>query len=284
MASRLDGAADDLVPLAVRETHLGAQRLQGELKRTTFQLRLFGEVLARRLLLESDRRPGRPGLADGPAAGPPPDAAADRTGGGRTRQATSRSRSASPAATPPPALAAGCPVMVKAHPGHPRLSERRPGHQVVDALGRGGCAGRRSSWSSLGHDIGIALVRTRGSAPPPSPAHSAAGGRFSTSPSRRPDPIPFYGEFGSVNPAFVTPERSPSGRMTSPPVSSTRRRSAKGQFCTKPGLLFVPAGTRPRGRDRRARRGASGGADAQRAHSVRLLRGAGKLADGPASG
>ena len=45
VASRLDAATDDLVPLAARETHLGVDRLQGELKRTTFQLRLFAEIL-----------------------------------------------------------------------------------------------------------------------------------------------------------------------------------------------------------------------------------------------
>jgi NADP-dependent aldehyde dehydrogenase len=45
VAGRLDGAADELVPLAAQETHLGVDRLQGELKRTTFQLRLFAEVL-----------------------------------------------------------------------------------------------------------------------------------------------------------------------------------------------------------------------------------------------
>src|SRR5215211_3575433 len=45
MATRLDAAADDLVPLAAQETHLGVDRLQGELKRTTFQLRLFAEIL-----------------------------------------------------------------------------------------------------------------------------------------------------------------------------------------------------------------------------------------------
>src|SRR3712207_1970478 len=45
VATRLDAAADDLVPLAADETHLGVERLQGELKRTTFQLRLFAEIL-----------------------------------------------------------------------------------------------------------------------------------------------------------------------------------------------------------------------------------------------
>ncbi|HEU5485981.1 MAG TPA: aldehyde dehydrogenase (NADP(+)), partial [Microlunatus sp.] len=45
LATRLDAAADDLVPLAAQETHLGVDRLQGELKRTTFQLQLFAEIL-----------------------------------------------------------------------------------------------------------------------------------------------------------------------------------------------------------------------------------------------
>ena len=45
LGARLDAAAEELVPLAAEESHLGTDRLQGELKRTTFQLRLFAEVL-----------------------------------------------------------------------------------------------------------------------------------------------------------------------------------------------------------------------------------------------
>src|SRR5215216_5473511 len=95
MATRLDAAADDLVPLAAQETHLGVDRLQGELKRTTFQLRLFAEILRDGSFLQATiDTPIRPGPW------------------GRlrcTRRATFRSRSASPVATPHPLLPRAAP-------------------------------------------------------------------------------------------------------------------------------------------------------------------------------
>ena len=121
IADRLAGAADDLVGQAGAETHLAEGRLRSELDRTTFQLRLFGQVLEEGEFLDVtlDRAdanwpPGpRPDLRRmlrpvGPvlvfAAGNFPFAfsvaGADTTS----------------------ALAAGCPVVLKAHPGHRRLS------------------------------------------------------------------------------------------------------------------------------------------------------------------
>jgi NADP-dependent aldehyde dehydrogenase len=239
VASRLDAAADDLVPLAAQETHLGTDRLQGELKRTTFQLRLFAEVLRDGSFLQATidhadpawpmgarpdlRRMLRPiGPAAVYAASNFPFAFS--VAGGDTASA----------------LAAGCPVLLKAHPSHPYLSAAT-GKQVADALTEAG-APEGTFAVVMGYETGTALVkdpRIRAAAF----TGSLRGGRalFDLAVSR-PEPIPFYGELGSVNPAFVTPD---AGAQRPDEVATGFVGSmslGNGQFCTKPGLLFVPAG------------------------------------------
>jgi NADP-dependent aldehyde dehydrogenase len=121
VATRLDAAADDLLPLAAEETHLGIDRLEGELKRTTFQLRLFAEVLRDGSFLQATIDHADPAWPMGArpdlrrmlrAVGPVAVYAASNfpfafsVAGGDTASA----------------LAAGCPVLLKANPGHPQLS------------------------------------------------------------------------------------------------------------------------------------------------------------------
>ena len=122
VADQLDAAADELVPIGVRETHLGEPRLRSELRRTTFQLRLFADVVDDGAYLDVRIDHADP---DWPMGAPRPDlrrilhplgpvlvfAASNfpfafSVAGGDTASA----------------LAAGCPVVVKAHPGHPELS------------------------------------------------------------------------------------------------------------------------------------------------------------------
>ena len=118
---RLDAAADDLVPLAAQETHLGIDRLQGELKRTTFQLRLFAEILRDGSFLQATIDHADPAWPMGARPdlrrmlrpiGPVAVYAASNfpfafsVAGGDTASA----------------LAAGCPVLLKANPSHPELS------------------------------------------------------------------------------------------------------------------------------------------------------------------
>jgi len=133
------------------------------------------------------------------------------------------------------ALAAGCPVVVKAHPGHPQLSTfigdmaRSVTGDGVLAVVHGLDAGSR-----LVQHPAIQAVGFTG---------SAAGGRALLNlATARPDPIPFYGELGSLNPVVVTPgavrER---GESVAAGLVDSFTRSA-GQFCTKPGLVLLPEG------------------------------------------
>ena len=138
------------------------------------------------------------------------------------------------------ALAAGCPVIAVEHPGHPRTSELLA-EIAQGALGEGDAP--RGTFALLaGRATGASLIAD---------AHvkagaftgSYAGGRtlFDIAISR-PDPIPFFAEMGSVNPVFITRQavRQRGGEIAQGLVDSATL--GVGQFCTKPGLVFVADG------------------------------------------
>ncbi len=241
VADGLDARADDLVLLAGRETHLAEARLRGELKRTTFQLRLFAEVLAEGSWLDARIDHA---VADYPMGAPRPDIRRQLEGIGTVLVfAASNFPFAFSVAggDTASALAAGNAVVLKAHPGHPHLSQLT-GEIVTAALS---AAGAPAGIFTVIHgtDAGVHALRhpeVRAAAF----TGSIAGGRalFDIAMSR-PEPIPFYGELGSVNPAFVT-----RGAAESRPAEIAEQFVASvvgsaGQLCTKPGLLLVPAGS-----------------------------------------
>lgn len=240
VADALDAVAGELAPLAHRETNLPVTpRLYHELERTTFQLRLLAETIAEGAYLEvvvdsPDTcwpAGGRPDLRRmlvpvGPvavfAASNFPFAFS--VAGGDTAAA----------------LAVGCPVVVKANPGHPLVSAR-VGALVSAALSSAGVP--EGAFGVVhGFDEGTALVldpRIKAGAF----TGSLAGGRalFDLA-AARPDPIPFYAEMGSVNPVFVTAEAAVERAESIADGYVASFTLGAGQFCTKPGLVFVPAG------------------------------------------
>ncbi|RKE64162.1 aldehyde dehydrogenase (NADP(+)) [Microbacterium sp. AG238] len=239
LADALDGAADELVAIADRETRLGETRLRGEVGRTSGQLRLFAAVVT-----EGSFREITIDDAD-PAATPPrPELRRMLVGVGPVAVF---SASNFPFAfsvcggDTASALAAGNPVIVKAHSGHPELS-RRTAEIAAEAL-RGAGAPEGSFALVEGREAGNALVQH--------PLVRAAGFTGSVSGGRalfdlasgRPDPIPFYGELGSVNPVVVTPAAvAVRGDELARGLVSSFTLGA-GQFCTKPGVVFVPRGS-----------------------------------------
>ncbi len=238
IADTLDAAAGELVPLANRETNLPAiPRLNAELERTTFQLRLLAETVVDGGYLEATLdSPDTCWPAGGRAdvrrmlvpVGPVVVFAASNfpfafsVAGGDTAAA----------------LAVGAPVVLKASPGHPLLSDRT-GELVSAALAETGVP---AGAFAVVHGVeeGRAVVRD-----PRIKAGaftgSLAGGRalFDLACSR-PDPIPFYAEMGSVNPVFVTESaaRERAAGIAEGYVGSFTLGA--GQFCTKPGVVFVP--------------------------------------------
>jgi NADP-dependent aldehyde dehydrogenase len=213
--------------------------LEGELKRTTFQLRLFAEVLRDGSFLQATIDHADPAW---PMGARPDLRRMLRPIGSVAVYAASNFPFAFSVAggDTASALAAGCSVLLKANPSHPELSAATGAH-VSDALAEAGAPDGVFA-VVMGFETGIALVndaRIRAA----SFTGSLRGGRalFDIAVSR-PEPIPFYGELGSVNPAFVTPE----GAQHADEVAAGFVNSVSlgnGQFCTKPGLLFVPAGS-----------------------------------------
>ncbi len=240
VADALDAAGDDLVPLAVAESHLAEGRLRGELVRTTFQLRLFGRELRDGGYLDVRVDHADP---DWPMGAPRPDLRrtqvpvgpvvvfaagnfpfAFSVAGGDTASA----------------LASGCPVLLKAHPGHLALSAATA-DVVRTALADAGAPDDLLTLV-VGDEAGRAALTDPG-VQAGAFTGSTAGGRalFDLAVSR-PVPIPFFGELGSVNPVFVT---RAAAEARGPEIATQAVASfttGAGQFCTKPGVLVVPEG------------------------------------------
>ncbi|MGF6823854.1 NADP-dependent aldehyde dehydrogenase [Microbacterium sp. ZKA21] len=239
IADALDANTAELVEIADRETRLGAPRLTGEVARTTGQLRLFAGVVEEgsfREIIVDD--------ADAAATPPRPELRRHLIGVGPVAVFSASnfpfafSVAGGDTAS---ALAAGNPVIVKAHSGHLELS-RRTAEIVTEALRAAGAPD--GSFALVeGREAGNALVQH--------PVVQAAGFTGSVSGGRalfdlasgRPDPIPFYGELGSVNPVVITPAALElrGAELATGLVGSFTL--GVGQFCTKPGVVFIPTGT-----------------------------------------
>jgi NADP-dependent aldehyde dehydrogenase len=239
MADEVERDGDAIVAAADRESALGEGRLRGELARTTYQLRLFAEVLEDGAYLDITIDHPDPQAIPAPRpdlrrmmlpVGPVGVFSASNfplafsVAGGDTASA----------------LAAGCPVVVKAHSGHPHTSELT------------GAALRRATAAAqlpadlisviYGRDAGTALVKH--------PLIQAVGFTGSLGGGRalydlacaRPSPIPFYGELGSINPLVVTPAAAAERAEAIAKGLAGSFTLGIGQFCTKPGLAFIPAG------------------------------------------
>ncbi len=238
MATELEHDGEQIVAAADRETALGTARLTGELARTAFQLRLFAEVVedGGYLGLTIDH-------ADAQAApAPRPDLRRMLIPLGPVAVFAASNFPLAfsvPGGDTASAIAAGCPVVVKAHPGHPYTS-----HLCASALRRAAATvGLPEDVVQLVHgfDAGPALV-THPAITAVGFTGSVAGGRalFDLAVGRS-DPIPFYGELGSVNPLVVTPAAAAERAEAIATGLAGSFTQGVGQFCTKPGLAFVPA-------------------------------------------
>ena len=238
IADEIDARGDEITSIGVSETGLPEARLVGERGRTVGQLRLFADHIEQGGYLDRrhddalpDRQPlPRPDLKlvqrpIGPVAvfGASNFPLAFSVAGGDTASA----------------LAAGCPVIVKGHSAHPGTSEivahaieaaikACDVHPGVFSLIQGG---DRSVGSALVTHPLIKAVGFTG---------SLAGGRalFDLCASRS-DPIPFFGELGSVNPMFVLPSALTNrGSQIASGWASSLTMGA-GQFCTNPGIALI---------------------------------------------
>jgi 2,5-dioxopentanoate dehydrogenase len=234
IAEEIEALGDALLERAALETALPAARLTGERGRTTGQLRMFAGVLregswveARIELAMPDRKPlpradlRRMLIPLGPVAvfGASNFPFAFSVAGGDTASA----------------LAAGCPVIVKAHPAHPGTSELTA-TAVLKAAERTGMPEGVFCMLHGTRDTGIALINH--------PLLQAAGFTGSLTAGRalfnaaaaRPRPIPVYAEMGSVNPVFILPGALAERGDAIAAGLATSITVGVGQFCTNPGL------------------------------------------------
>jgi NADP-dependent aldehyde dehydrogenase len=238
-ADALDAAAGELVLIAIAESALPEGRLTGEVARSSGQLRMFADALEEGSYLEVIID-----TADANAAPVPrPDLRRMLVPLGPVLVFAASNfpfAFSVPGGDTASALAAGAPVVVKAHPGHPMLSQRTG--EVLAAALRAAGAPDGTFAVVHGMDAGSSALtdpRIKAAAF----TGSVKGGRALLDiATRREEPIPFYGELGSLNPVFVTPaavtargEAIADGYVGSFTLGT-------GQFCTKPGLLFLPDG------------------------------------------
>ena len=240
MAEEIDGLGDVLVDRVMAETGYPEARVRSERGRTTSQLRIFAELVrdgswvdARIDHAHPERRPiPKPDLRRmlipiGPiavfAASNFP--LAFSVAGGDTASA----------------LAAGCPVVLKAHPAHPGTSEF-VARAVLRAVERTGLhAGTFSLLHATRPDASMDLVRHSSIRAVGFTGSLGAGRAIYDAAASRPDPIPVYAEMGSVNPVFVLPGalEGRTDAIADGLVGSVTLGS--GQFCTSPGLVFAMA-------------------------------------------
>ncbi|HSU19601.1 MAG TPA: aldehyde dehydrogenase (NADP(+)), partial [Acidobacteriaceae bacterium] len=239
IAAELTADGASVVQRANLETGLPLPRLEGELARTTGQLRLFADVIEDGSWVDAridealpERKPlPRPDIRSmlrplGPVAvfGASNFPLAFSVAGGDTASA----------------LAVGCPVVVKAHPAHPGTSEL-----AARAITRAvqSCALPEGVFSMLfdsGNEVGIALVQHPAIKAVAFTGSSSGGQALMRLCSSRPEPIPCYAEMGSTNPLFILPGALKERAATLAQGLQTSFTLGSGQFCTKPGLVFLP--------------------------------------------
>ncbi|MFC1419792.1 aldehyde dehydrogenase family protein [Streptacidiphilus cavernicola] len=238
-ADRLEARGDELIATADAETALGTGRLTGELARTSYQLRAFAEVVAEGAFLDVVVDHADPAAAPAPR----PDLRRWKVPVGVVAVFAASNfpfAFSVPGGDTASALAAGCAVVVKAHPDHPATSEL-----AATALREGAeAAGLPADVVRLVHGrrAGVDLVQH--------PLVSAAGFTGSVAGGRalydlaaaRPAPIPFHGELGSLNPVLVTEAAAAARAEEIGAGLAGSFTLGMGQFCTKPGLVLVPAG------------------------------------------
>ena len=238
IADTLETNRSQIVPVAVKESNLPEGRMNGELGRTVGQVRLFANMVREGSWLEATIDPGDPHREPLPKAdirrmlipiGPVVVFGASNfplafsTAGGDSISA----------------LAAGCPVIYKGHPAHPETSIL-----VADCIHKAVIDSNLPEGVFIhvegGIEVGQALVQHPAAKAVAFTGSFNGGKALFDLASKREEPIPVYAEMGSVNPVFTFPEKLENELV---PLAQSYVNSltlGSGQFCTNPGLVFVP--------------------------------------------
>jgi NADP-dependent aldehyde dehydrogenase len=242
IAAEIAALGEALIATADEETGLGATRLTGERGRTTMQLRKFAALLREGSYVEAIIDRAQPARQPAPRPsirrmlfplGPVAVFAASNfpfafsVAGGDTASA----------------LAAGCPVIVKAHPGHPATSAltAQAINRAVESTGFP--AGTFSLVQGHTIEVGQALVRHPAVAAVGFTGSLRAGRALFDAAAKRPVPIPIYAEMGSINPTVILPGAIETRGAALADGLAASVTLGTGQFCTNPGLVFLVGGT-----------------------------------------
>ena len=237
IASGIEAQRDFLRPTAIKETHLGDARLNGEITRTINQIKLFAELLKegswvnaiidtaqpeRKPLPKPDIRQMQKPIGVVAVFGASNFPFAFSTVGGDTISA----------------LAAGCTVVYKAHPGHPVLSEM-VAQIIIDAAQKTNMPDgifsmiQTDSIETATYLIKHPLIKAIGFT-----GSFKAGKSIYDVAAQRDEPIPVYAEMGSINPVFILPEMmQQKGDEIAKSLAASNLLST-GQFCTNPGIII----------------------------------------------
>jgi 2,5-dioxopentanoate dehydrogenase len=235
IAREIEQLGDELIAVTMRETNLPEARLKGERGRTVFQLNSYADACERGDWLEArittaipDKVPPRPDIRKmlvplGPVVvfGSSNFPYAYSTAGGDTATA----------------LAAGCPVVVKAHPAHPETSSMVAGavQKALEQLDMPKDIFIHLNGSSF--TVGEALVKHQHTAAVGFTGSFSGGMALFNWANERKHPIPVFAEMGSVNPVFLFPEKLASDPMGIAQQYADSITLGVGQFCTNPGIL-----------------------------------------------
>ena len=235
IADELDALGDDFVAIVCQETALPAGRIQGERGRTSGQMRLFAKVLRRgdflgaridlplperKPLPRVDLRQARIGVGPVAVFGASNFPLAFSTAGGDTASA----------------LAAGCPVVVKAHSGHMATADM-VASAIVRAAEKTGMP--KGVFSMIfGNGVGENLVKHPSIQAVGFTGSLGGGTALCKMAAERPTPIPVFAEMSSINPVLVLPQAlEQRGAQVAGELGASVLQGA-GQFCTSPGLVI----------------------------------------------
>ncbi len=237
IAQEIESLGDHLVERVCSETALPETRIRGERQRTVSQLRMFAQLVKEGSWVDACLDIGQPDRQPAPkpdirrmltALGPVVVFGASNfplafsVAGGDTASA----------------LAAGCPVVVKAHPSHPGTSEL-VGMAIREAVSRSRLhPGNFSLLHSKNPEVSLGLVTHPAASAVGFTGSYRAGKAIFDAASSRPDPIPVYAEMGSVNPVFLLPGALSQRSLQIAEGLTQSVCLGAGQFCTNPGLVF----------------------------------------------
>jgi NADP-dependent aldehyde dehydrogenase len=236
IAIELENCGDALIQTAMNETNLPEARLRGERARTIFQLNSYADTCEQGIWLEAridtaipDKTPPKPDIRKmlvplGPVVvfGASNFPFAYSTAGGDTACA----------------FAAGCPVIVKAHPAHAETSELVANAILTAAEKSNMPKGIFAHVHGAGFEVGKALVIHAHTKAVGFTGSYTGGKQLFDWGNQRKEPIPVFAEMGSVNPVFLMPEKLSASANEIATMYAGSITLGVGQFCTNPGIII----------------------------------------------